>query len=182
MTALTLGSDLPDFALEEPATGKTIASRSMEPQSPMVVVFTQNHCPHAQAWEERLLQIARDYEGRSAMVFISSSDPEQHSVNGPEGIADRTRERKYPVPYLFDADQSIAHAFGAVRTPDVFVFDRGQLAYHGTVDDNQEEPDHVTLNYVRAALDALLSGDGVAIPETALIGCGIKWKPGNAPA
>ena len=182
MPALTLGSDMPNFTLEEPATGKSVASKSLEPQSPMVVVFTQNHCPHAQAWEERLLQIARDHEGRSGMVFISASDPEQHPINGPKGIAERARERNYPVPYLFDADQSVAHAFGAVRTPDIFVFDRGRLAYHGTVDDNQEEPDQVTVNYVRAALDALLSGGEVAVPETPLIGCGIKWRPGNAPA
>lgn len=182
MPALALGSEMPDFALKEPATGEIIASKSLDPQSPMVVVFTQNHCPHAQAWEERLLQIARDYQGRCAMVFISSSDPGQHPVNGPESIADRARQRKYPVPYLFDADQSIARAFGAVRTPDVFVFELGQLAYHGTVDDNLEEPEQVTVNYVRTALEALLSGKEVEIQETALIGCGIKWKPENASA
>jgi peroxiredoxin len=142
MSALTLGSQMPDFALDEPATGRTVASKVLPPQEPVVVVFTSNHCPHALAWEERILQLGRDYQGRVSMVMISANDPDQFPECSPDAIAERARERNYPMPYLFDADQDVALTYDAERTPDIFVFDADRrLVYHGTVDDNEEEPD-----------------------------------------
>jgi peroxiredoxin len=182
MPILETGSLMPDFELIEPATGKTIASRSLQPYAPAVIVFTTNHCPHAQAWEGRLLQIARDYVGRVSMVMISANDPVVQSENTPENLAKRAKERDYPVPYLYDEDQSAALAYGARRTPHAFVFDaNSRLAYQGTVDDNQEEPEAVKVPYLRDAIEAVLADRPAPIEQTAPEGCGIKWRPGNAP-
>jgi peroxiredoxin len=181
MPALTLGSAMPDFVLDEPLTGGRVASANLQPRSPVVVVFISNHDPHTQAWEERLLQIGRDYQHRTSMVMISSNDPTLIAVCSPDAIATTAREREYPVPYLFDADQSVAFAYGAERTPEVFVFDdERRLSYHGAVDDNEKEPEQVTIMYLRNALTAVLAGAPVPIAETPLQGCGIKWVPGSA--
>jgi peroxiredoxin len=180
MSALALGSLMPDFALEEPATGRKVRSEDLRPHTPVVIAFVSNHCPHSLAWEERLLQVGRDFQARVSMLMISSNDPERSPVCAPEAIATRARERDYPIPYLFDTDQSVALAFDAERTPDVFVFDGvRRLSYHGTVDDNQDDPEQVKASYVRDALAALLDGTPVPIGETALKGCGLKWKPGS---
>ena len=177
MPALALGTPTVDFALSEPATGRTVALGDYAARPAMVVVFTCNHCPYAQAWEERLLQIGRDYADHAGMVLISSNDADKYPADSPTAMAARAREHNYSVPYLHDADQSVARAYGAERTPEVFLFDRERtLVYHGTVDDNYEDPDEVTTHYLRDALDAVLAGRPVPAPETKVSGCTIKWK------
>jgi peroxiredoxin len=178
MSAVTLGATAAPFALTEPATGKTVARDDFAALPALVVVFTCNHCPYAQAWEERLNAIGRDYAGRAGMVLINANDAEKYPADGPAAMAARAREHDFSVPYLHDADQTVARAYGAERTPEVFVYDgERRLAYHGTVDDNYEEPAQVTEHYARAALDAVLAGRPVARPETQVRGCTIKWKP-----
>lgn len=177
MTATAIGTSAPSFSLQEPATGRTVSLADYSNKPAMVVVFTCNHCPYAQAWEERLLQIGRDYQDRAGMVLVNANDPEKYPNDGPEAMAQRARENNFSVPYLHDADQSVARAYGAERTPEVFVFDKDRrLVYHGTVDDNYEEPAQVTTSYVRDALDAVLAGRSVSQPETEVRGCTIKWK------
>jgi AraC-like DNA-binding protein len=181
MPALTPRSAMPDFVLDEPLTGGTVASSDLQPRSPVVVVFISNHDPHTRAWEERLLQVGRDYQDRASMVMISSNDPALFAVCSPDAIATRARERDYPMPYLFDADQSVAFAYGVERTPEVFVFDsERRLSYHGAVDDNQDDPEQVKTTYLRDALTAVLTGTPAPIAVTPLQGCGIKWTPGSA--
>jgi thiol-disulfide isomerase/thioredoxin len=182
MPAISLGTEVPPFSLTAPATETVFATEDLGQGKPFVVGFTSNHCPHAQAYEGRLLAVARDYSDRADIVLVSSSDPEQAPEDGPDAIAERAREREYPVPYLFDADQSVAATFGASRTPHVFVFDSQHgLAYHGTVDDNEEDPDAVRVHYLRDAVDAVVNARPVPIPETEVIGCTIKWKAAAAP-
>ena len=177
MPALALGTVAAPFALTEPATGKTVRLDDYAGLPAMVVVFTCNHCPYAQAWEERLLQIGRDYAGRAGMVLINANDPEKYPADSPAAMAQRARDHHFSVPYLHDADQSVARAYGAERTPEVFVFDaERRLVYHGAVDDNYEEPSAVTAHYLRDALDAVLAGRPVPQPETQVRGCTIKWK------
>jgi peroxiredoxin len=178
MTALTLGTTAAPFSLSEPATGRTVSQADFAGLPTMVVVFTCNHCPYAQAWEERLLQVGRDYAGRAGMVLINANDAEKYPADSPAAMAERAREHNFSVPYLHDADQSVARAYGAQRTPEVFVFDAGRrLVYHGAPDDNYEEPAQVTAAYLRDALDAVLAGRPVPVAETAPRGCTIKWKP-----
>jgi peroxiredoxin len=143
----------------------------------VVVLFTCNHCPYAQAWEDRLIRVARDYDDKGVgFVAISSNAPEQYPADSPEAMRQRADEKNFPFPYLFDGSQVVARAYGAERTPEVFVFDKeGQLRYHGAPDDNYEQA-QMTTPYLRNALDAILAGDKVPVAETPPVGCTIKWK------
>lgn len=177
MSALTIGTTAAPFRLTAPATGDTVSLDDYAGLPAMVIVFTCNHCPYAQAWEERLNQIGHDYAGRAGMVLINANDSVKHPADSPEAMAARAREHNFSVPYLHDADQSVARAYGAARTPEVFAFDgERRLVYHGAPDDNYEEASAVTSAYLRDALDAVLAGRPVAIPETPARGCTIKWQ------
>jgi peroxiredoxin len=89
----------------------------------------------------------------------------------------RAQEKGFPFPYLFDETQEVARAYGAERTPEVFLFDeQGVLRYHGAIDDNFEQPEAVQQPYLRAALDAILAGQQPPTTATPPVGCTIKWK------
>ena len=89
----------------------------------------------------------------------------------------RVAEQKFNFPYLRDEDQSVAKAYDATHTPEIFLFDKERkLTFHGKIDDNWKEPDRVQNNYLRNALDELLGGKEISVPETFTIGCTIKWK------
>jgi peroxiredoxin len=113
MPALPIGSAMPDFTLDEPLTGKRVTSADLRVGAPVVVVFTSRHCPHALAWEDRLLQVGRDYQDRASTVMISSNNPGLIPDCSPEAVASHARERNFPMPYLYDADQNVALAYGA---------------------------------------------------------------------
>jgi peroxiredoxin len=142
----------------------------------LVVVFTCNHCPYAQAWEGRLIQLQRDYADRGvAFVAINANDPVKHPGDNFEAMQERARTYEYPYPYLQDQPQTTARAYGAERTPEVFVFDGArQLIYHGAPDDNREA-EQVGQHYLRDAIDAALAGQPAGVAETPAVGCTIKW-------
>ncbi|HET9224847.1 MAG TPA: thioredoxin family protein [Roseiflexaceae bacterium] len=142
----------------------------------LVVVFTCNHCPYAQAWEGRLIQLQRDYADQGvAFVAINANDPVKYPGDNFEAMQERARTYEYPYPYLQDQPQTTARAYGAERTPEVFVFDSArQLVYHGAPDDNREA-DQVGQHYLRNAIDAALAGQPAAVAETPAVGCTIKW-------
>lgn len=176
MTALAIGLVAPAFDL--PGTdGRTHSLAGLAASKAVVVVFTCNHCPHAQAWEDRILAIGREYAGRGvAMVAISANDPVKFPEDSFDEMKKRAKSKNFPIPYLFDEAQAVARAYGAERTPEVFVFDSGRkLRYHGLVDDGEDEP-RVKTKYVRLALDAVLAGKSPAIGDTPPSGCTIKWK------
>lgn len=144
----------------------------------VVVIFTCNHCPWAQAWEGRFKQIQADYGPKGVqLIAINSNDAVSHPGDSFEAMKQHAKEREFNYPYLHDEEQAVARAYGAERTPEVFVFDKaGILQYHGTVDDNADDPAAVQNAYLRDALDAILIGQVPATPETAPKGCTIKWK------
>jgi peroxiredoxin len=142
------------------------------------VIFHCNHCPYAQAWEGRLIAIQREYATRGVrLVLINANDPAKYPADDFAHMKARAEEKGYPFPYLFDETQEIARAYGATRTPEVFLFDRaGVLRYHGAPDDNYEDPAAVRHQYLRDAIDALLAGTAPAASETKVVGCTIKWR------
>ena len=144
----------------------------------VAVVFTCNHCPYAQAWEGRLVQAQSDYAGRGAqLVAISSNDAGKHPADGFPEMKRHAEERGFNFPYLYDESQEIARAYGAERTPEVFLFDgAGTLRYHGTVDDNYDDPAAVEDRV--DGVPEVVGPDGrePAPAETKPVGCTIKWK------
>jgi peroxiredoxin len=142
-----------------------------------VVIFTCNHCPYALAWHERLMEVGREYGERGVRFHaVNPNDAERYPRDSYEAMQERVGGEQWTMPYLHDADQEAARAYGAKTTPDVFVLDaEGRLAYRGAPDaDYGNESENAA--WLRAALDDLLAGRDVARAETDPVGCSVKWK------
>jgi len=168
MTAI--GEAAPEFAL--PDTDGV--ERRLE--TPAVVVFTCNHCPYALAWHDRIADAARDYPDVHFFA-INPNDAERYPRDSLDAMRERVeREGGWPMPYLRDESQDVARAYRAKTTPDLFVVDAdGLLRYRGAPDADHQDPG-LNAAWLREALDAVLAGEDVARPETAPIGCSVKWK------
>jgi peroxiredoxin len=142
------------------------------------VVFTCNHCPYARAWEDRLIKIQASFADRGVqLVAISANDAKKYPDDSFPKMKERSEEKGFNFPYLYDESQEVARAYGAARTPEVYLFDKdGTLRYHGRVDDNYDDPAAVRSHYLVDALEAVLGGREPATKETAPVGCTIKWK------
>lgn len=173
---LKIGSPAPDFELKN-VDDKIYSLNSFQDKEAVIVVFGCNHCPYVIANEERLIKIQKDYAEKVQVVEINSNDSVKYPDDSFENMKIRTAERNFNFPYLRDEDQSVAKAYGATHTPEIFLFDKNRkLAFHGKIDDNWQDPSSVKTKYLRNAIDEILSGKEIAVPETFTIGCSIKWK------
>ena len=174
---LKIGSQAPDFNLVG-VDGKNYSLKSFSDKKALIIIFSCNHCPYVQAYEGRIKQIQDDYHDRGvAVVAINSNEDVNYPDDSFENMKKRSGEQKFNFPYLRDENQSVAHAYDATHTPEIFLFDKDRkLAFHGKIDDNWQEPGKVQNRYLRNALDELLAGKEISVPETFTIGCTIKWK------
>lgn len=158
--------------------GKTYSTADFADKEALAVIFSCNHCPYVKAWEDRMVEIQRDYRDKGIeFLVISSNDPAKYPEDSFDQMKVRAADKGFNFPYLYDETQEIAHAYGAERTPEVFLFDKaGTLRYHGAIDDNFEDPAAVQSHYLREALDAVLADEAPATPATKPVGCTIKWK------
>ena len=183
---LAIGSKAPDFKLQG-IDGKIYSLSSFNKSKILVIVFTCDHCPTAQAYEERLIQLTKDYTPRGvAVVAIMPNDPKSVQLDelGYADLGDSFEEMKihakrkhFNFPYLFDGGhETVAKAYGPVATPHVFIFDsERKLRYQGRIDD-VEKPTGVPQNLdTRNAIEALLAGKEVSVKTTKVFGCSIKW-------
>jgi thiol-disulfide isomerase/thioredoxin len=183
---LAIGSAAPDFDLPG-VDGKRYTLSSFASAKVLVFVFTANHCPTAQAYEERIEKLHADYEGRGvALVLVSPNDPlalrldeQSYSDLGDsfEDMKVRASDRGWAFPYLYDGDtEAMSRKYGPVATPHVFVFDAGRkLRFVGRVDDG-ENPAKVTVSDARNAIEAVLAGKPVPVETTKVFGCSVKWS------
>jgi peroxiredoxin len=183
---LAIGSKAPDFKL--PGTdGKIYSLASFAKAKLLVIVFTCNHCPTAQAYEDRIIQLTNDYKSKGVQVIaISPNDPLAVRLDelGYSDMGDsfeemkvRSKQKKYNFPYLYDGKtQSVSKVYGPVATPHVFIFDKERkLRYQGRIDNVEKPsktPDHLD---TRKALDELLANNEVTTPTTKVFGCSVKW-------
>lgn len=174
-TRLGVGDPAPLFELPDTAG----APVRLEPGShaATVVVFTANGCPYARAWHDRVQAVGRDYAGRGvALLQVVSNDETDHPEDAVEVMAARVTAGELAGPFLRDADQSVAQAYGATATPEVFVVDSaGIVRYHGAPDGDHDDPEQDAA-WLREALDDVLAGRDVARPVTSPSGCSIKWR------
>jgi peroxiredoxin len=187
---LPIGSVAPDFSLPG-VDGKTHSLADYASSKVLAVVFTCNHCPIAQVYEQRIAQLAADYRGRGvAVVAIQPNAPEALRIDELDcsDLSDSLEEMKIRAsfkhleyPYLYDGEtQQTARAYGPQATPHIFVFDAARkLRYEGRVDDNFRV-ERVTSRDARAAIDAVLDGREVAVKHTGVFGCSTKWKEKEA--
>ena len=147
------------------------------PDGVTVVAFTCNHCPYAIAWHDRLLDVARDYDGRALVLLVNPNDAERYPRDSFDAMRQRVEaDGGWPAPYLRDETQEVARAFGAKTTPDVFVLDPdGVLRYRGAPDRDYEDPS-AGAEWLRGALDAVLEGSSPEPAETEPVGCSVKWS------
>ena len=141
------------------------------------VIFMCNHCPYVLGWMERLKGAAREYAGQGvAFAGINANDASKYPADSFDNMKTLAEEWDLPFPYLWDESQEVAAAYGAERTPEIFVFDEDmRLRYHGAPDDNRDET-QVTEHYLRDALDAVLAGKDPPLRDSQPVGCTIKWK------
>lgn len=182
---LPLGAAAPDFKLPG-VDGREWSLADFHAARALVVVFTCNHCPTAQAYEERLKKIVEDYQAKGvALVAISPNDPKSVRLDelGYTDLGDsfedmkvRAKDRGFNFPYLYDGDPAeVSRAYGPVATPHAMVFDaERKLRYTGRIDDS-ERASLVKVDDVRAALDSVLAGSLPELAQTKAFGCSIKW-------
>jgi peroxiredoxin len=177
MTNLKIGDEALSFTLPS-VDGRDHSFDEYRGKNGVVVIFSCNHCPYVRAWEDRMVQIQEDYTSKGVqLIAINANDATKYPDDSFPKMKERSREKKFNFPYLRDEAQSVARAYGAERTPEVFLFDKKAiLRYHGTIDDNYDDPRAVKEHYLRSALDAVLAGRPISTAETKPIGCSIKWK------
>lgn len=182
---LAIGAAAPEFRLPG-VDGKTYTLEDFEAAQVLVLIFTCNHCPTAQAYESRIQSLHNEYKDKGvAVVAISPNDPLAVRLDelGYSDMNDsfeemkiRAKMYKFAFPYLYDGEkQEASKAYGPVATPHVFVFDQARtLRYCGRIDNN-EKPAKVTNHDTRDAIEALLEGKPVAVETTKTFGCSVKW-------
>jgi len=174
---MQLGDQAIPFAL--PGTdNRQYALSNYADKAAVAVIFSCNHCPYVLAWEDRMIQIQADYADQGVqLVLINANDAAKYPTDSFPAMQTHAAQKGFNFPYLHDETQEVATAYGATRTPEVFLFDGdGALKYHGAIDDNVEEPNAVRSQYFRDALDAVLAGSSPAVGSTPPVGCTIKWK------
>ena len=173
---LAIGEKGPDFDLPG-VNGQRFSLASFQDSAVVVVMFTCNHCPYVQAYESRFIAIQRDHAARGvSLVAINANETRNYPEDDFPKMVERARAQGYNFPYLRDDSQSVADAYGAQYTPEIFVLDRERrLRYTGRIDDNWQEPGRVKSQDLREALNAVLAGVPVKKPETHAMGCTIKW-------
>ena len=176
---ISLGSGIPSFNLPDTTQEMKMTSNDdVMKDNGLVVMFICNHCPFVKHVNLELVRIANDYMSKGiGFVAISSNDIVNYKEDAPDNMTKVAVELGYPFSYLFDESQEVAKEFGAVCTPDFFVYDKnGKLVYRGQLDDSRPENDvELDGKSMREALDALLEGRQVENQKPS-VGCNIKWK------
>ncbi|CDP18283.1 unnamed protein product [Coffea canephora] len=181
---VSLGFRAPHFELPEPLTGKMWKLEDFEPYPALLVMFICNHCPFVKHLKKDIVKLSNFYVKKGlAVVAISSNSTVTHPQDGPEFMGEEAKLFKYPFPYLYDETQDVAKDFGAVCTPEFFLFRKDgrrpfELVYHGQFDDSRPSNDvRVTGRDLSLAIDCVLSGQPVSSDQKPSIGCSIKWHP-----
>lgn len=183
---LEIGSKAPDFSLLG-VDGKNYSLKDFHKAEVLVIVFGCNHCPTAQAYEDRIIDVAKDYKSKGVdLVMISPNSVKALNYSemgysdmgdGYEEMKQRAADKKFTFPYLYDGDdQKTALAYGPVATPHCFVFDKNRtLCYTGRID-GSEKPGTANGDDLRNAIDAVIAGTPVKTPVTKVFGCSVKWS------
>jgi len=175
-----VGDFAADFRLKN-VDGKMVSLKDYTETKGFIVVFTCNHCPYAKAYEQRIIDLNSKFASEGyPVIAINPNDPNKEPEDSFDNMVIRAKEKNYRFPYLMDETQEIATAFGASRTPHVFLLqkvgDKFQVAYIGAIDDNTEDAGAAKNRYVEAAVGAISKGQKPPVSFTKAIGCTIKWK------
>ncbi|MBL7815861.1 MAG: thioredoxin family protein [Saprospiraceae bacterium] len=172
-----IGDKAEDFSLKN-TDGKMVSLKNYSQAKGYIVVFTCNSCPYAQAYEQRIIELHKKLEPQGyPIVAINPNDPAIASADSYDKMQERAKNQNYPFAYLMDEKQEVFPKFGATRTPHVFVLDKDLIVkYIGGIDDNPDDSQGVTINYVENAIESIKAGKSPDPSLTKAIGCSIKKK------
>ncbi len=174
------GDTAKDFKLKN-IDGKVMSLSEMKGVRGAIVVFTCNHCPFSVKYEDRIIALDNMYKEKGfPVVAINPNDATKEPDDSFDKMVVRAKEKGFTFPYLHDETQEIAKAYGASRTPHVYILkksgDKFIVEYVGAIDDNANDASSAKNKYVEKALDAIILGNKVGQNSTKAIGCTIKWK------
>lgn len=177
---LNVGDVATSFKLPN-VDGKMVSLDSYRDAKGFIVVFTCNTCPYAKLYESRIIDLDKKYSSKGyPVIAINPNDVSKQPGDTMEKMKERSAEKGFTFPYLRDDDQAVAKAFGATKTPHIYVLNKesGKLRveYIGAIDDSPSEIADVSKRYVEDAIDALLAGQKPTVTSKRAIGCTIKWK------
>lgn len=178
---IAVGSVAPDFSLKN-IDGTTVSLSDYVNEKGVMVIFSCNPCPYVKAYEDRMIALHNEFAPQGVpVVYINANDPVQSPADSPKEMKKRAEDKNFPFPYLVDEGQKVYPAYGATRTPELFLLKnegdgRFVVVYTGTVDDNYRDVAAVTVPYAANAVRALLAGNTPDPATTVAIGCGIKAK------
>lgn len=175
-----VGDDVKDFSLKN-VDNKMIGMKDYPNAKGYIIVFTCNHCPFAKAYEQRIIDLDKKYQPLGYPVLaINPNDPTIVPDDSFEKMVNQSATKGYTFPYLLDDTQEIAKAFGATKTPHVFIVSKQKkkfvLEYMGGIDNNADDATKADKKYTEDAVNALLDGKSPEVKETKALGCTIKWK------
>ncbi len=177
-----IGDIAVDFLLKN-TNDEMVSLASFPEASGYIVIFTCNQCPYSVAYEDRIIDLDKKYKALGyPVIAINPNDPEAEGGEGDdfESMKARAQEKGFTFPYLFDANQEIYPIYGATKTPHVFVLQNSEkgrvVKYIGGIDDSAREPEEVKEKYLENAINDLLAGKDIEMPETKALGCSIKTK------
>ena len=176
-----VGDNAADFKLKS-IDGKYYSLKNNGGSKGTIVIFTCNHCPFSQAYEQRIIELDKKYKALGfPVIAINPNDPVRVPEDSYEEMVKRSKEYSYTFPYLHDETQQTAKTYGAMRTPHVFILTKDKnnvykVSYIGTIDDDTENEKKEKVKYVENALEDILKGKEPKVKETKAIGCSIKWK------
>ncbi|REE00428.1 thioredoxin family protein [Marinoscillum furvescens] len=161
--------------------GKMVSLDSYKDAKGFVVIFTCNTCPYAKLYEQRIIELDKKYSGKGfPVIAINPNDISKQPGDAMEKMKERSSAKGYTFPYLRDDEQNVARAYGATKTPHVYVLNKEgnklRVEYIGAIDDSPSEEADVSKTYVEDAINALLDGKKPAVTSKRAIGCTIKWK------
>lgn len=177
---LDIGDKAVPFQLKN-VDGKMVQLSDYSSEKGVVIIFTCNHCPFSKAYEDRIIAIDKAYKSKGLpVVAINPNDPTIVPEDSYEKMMERAAEKKFTFPYLFDETQQIYKAYGATKTPHVYLLANNggkfNVVYIGAIDDNAKDENNVKNHYLKNAMDALLKNKPIVLAETKAIGCSIKSK------
>lgn len=178
---LKIGAKAPQFNL--PATdGRSYSLDDFSSDKYLVVFFTCNHCPYVIGSDEKTRATVERFEPRGVrFVAINSNSKNTYAEDDFDGMVTRMRKNRFPWLYLYDESQKVALSYGALRTPHFYVFDSDrELVYTGRAIDNPRDASKATTDELEDALEALVTGQKIAMPLTNPIGCNVKWDGQDA--
>lgn len=175
-----VGDKATDFSLKN-VDGTMVSLADYEDAKGFIVIFTCNHCPYSVKYEDRILALdARYSEQGYPVIAINSNDPVKQPEDSYPLMQKRAKEKSFTFPYLYDGSQEYAHAYGAARTPHVYVLQKEDkeliVKYIGAVDNNAKSEQLADEKYVENAVNSLIAGNDPAVNYTKAVGCTIKWK------